>query len=49
VEGNRFLTAPRANPAVDSLFGHSTTTVPNTFHVSPRVGFTLRYGHEGRV
>ena len=49
VEGNRFLTSPDANPAVDSLFGHSTTTVPNTFHVSPRVGFTLRYGHEGRV
>jgi hypothetical protein len=49
VEGNRFLTAPAANLAVDSLFGRSTTTVPNTFHVSPRVGFMLRYGHEGRV
>jgi Carboxypeptidase regulatory-like domain len=40
VEGNRFLTAPPYNAAIDHLFGARTDNVPNTIHVSPRLGFT---------
>ncbi len=39
-EGNRYLSQPGYNSAVDSLFGVRTDHVPNTFHVSPRAGFT---------
>lgn len=40
IEGNRFLDAPAYNPAVEAAFGVRTDHVPNTVHLSPRVGFT---------
>ncbi|HSU13526.1 MAG TPA: carboxypeptidase-like regulatory domain-containing protein [Longimicrobium sp.] len=44
IEGNRFTAAPSYNPAVDAAFGARTDHAPNTLHVSPRIGFTWRYG-----
>ena len=43
LEANHFLTTPSANPAVSSAFGMSNTNVPNTIHVSPRIGFAWTY------
>ncbi len=40
VEGNRFTTAPNDQPDLRNAFGTNTTNVPNTLHVSPRLGFT---------
>lgn len=40
LEANRFTSAPPNNPTVDSLFGLRTDHVPNTVHLSPRIGFT---------
>lgn len=40
LEGNRFVTRPAVNPAVAEAFGARTDAVPNTVHLSPRVGFT---------
>lgn len=39
-EGNRFTYAPTPNPAIRQLFGVENNAVPNTFHISPRIGFT---------
>jgi hypothetical protein len=39
-EANRYTSQPEYNPAVESTFGVRTDHVPNTIHVSPRVGFT---------
>jgi hypothetical protein len=40
LEANRFTSAPASNPAVQSAFGLRTDAVPNTVHLSPRIGFT---------
>jgi len=40
LEGNAFAQRPENNPAVSSAFGARTDVVPNTFHASPRLGFT---------
>ncbi|MEP6491473.1 MAG: carboxypeptidase-like regulatory domain-containing protein [bacterium] len=40
LEGNAFLSAPDYNPAVDHAFGARTDHAPNTWHASPRFGFT---------
>jgi hypothetical protein len=50
LEGNRFLGALPYNPAVASTFGVRTDFVPNTIHVSPRIGFTYTMrGNSGGV
>jgi hypothetical protein len=48
LEGNRFLSAPASNPAVEAEFGQRTDFTPNAFRVSPRIGFayTMR-GSDG--
>jgi hypothetical protein len=46
LEGNRFTTSLADNPAVSSVFGLTTTHIPNTVHVSPRLGFTWYFGRE---
>ena len=43
VEGNAFTSAPAYNPQIQSLFGARTDHAPNTWAVSPRVGFTWVY------
>lgn len=40
LEANRYTSAPALNPAVQSTFGFRTDAVPNTVHLSPRIGFT---------
>ena len=49
VEGNAFTQAPVFNPAVANAFGGARTDVaPSSYHVSPRLGFTLnRPGRAG--
>ncbi len=44
-EGNHFLTTPALNPAVADAFGVRNDAVPNTLHLSPRLGFTWVLGH----
>ncbi|HEY8310580.1 MAG TPA: carboxypeptidase-like regulatory domain-containing protein, partial [Gemmatimonadaceae bacterium] len=40
VEANRFTSAPANNPAIETAFDERTDNAPNTFHISPRFGFT---------
>ncbi|HWH51755.1 MAG TPA: carboxypeptidase-like regulatory domain-containing protein, partial [Gemmatimonadaceae bacterium] len=40
LEGNRFNGGPAYNPAVDQAFGLRTDHTPDTWGLSPRVGFT---------
>lgn len=44
IEGNVFALRPQYNPAVDAAFGVRTDRVPNTAHISPRIGFTWTVG-----
>jgi hypothetical protein len=44
-EANRFLTTPTENPGVTSAFGISNAGVPNTVHVSPRLGFAWTFSN----
>jgi hypothetical protein len=43
-EGNRYTAAPELNAAVVEAFGVRNDHAPNSLHVSPRLGFTWRYG-----
>jgi hypothetical protein len=43
LEGNVFTSSPAPNFAVASRFGANTSAAPNTWHVSPRVGFNWYY------
>ncbi len=43
VEGNVYSMHPAYNPAVETAFGARTDHVPNTVHVSPRLGFKWSY------
>jgi hypothetical protein len=43
LEANAYTQAPAENPDVARLFGASTSHAPNTWHVSPRVGFNWYY------
>jgi Carboxypeptidase regulatory-like domain len=45
LETNRYLSAPAGNPAVVQAFGLRNDAVPNTLHLSPRLGFTWVVGH----
>lgn len=44
VEMNRFLTTPTRNAALESTLGVRNDAAPSRVHVSPRVGFSWRYG-----
>ncbi|MDE3127616.1 MAG: carboxypeptidase regulatory-like domain-containing protein, partial [Gemmatimonadota bacterium] len=44
LEANRYLSAPDENPAVAQTFGVGNDAVPNTVHLSPRLGFTWVFG-----
>jgi len=39
LEANRFTSAPAYNPQIEATFGARTNQAPNTWHLSPRVGF----------
>lgn len=40
VEGNHYTMTPTFNPLVQTAFNLRTDNAPNTFHASPRIGFT---------
>jgi hypothetical protein len=42
-ESNHSFSTPQANPLVASTFGLPNTSVPNTIHASPRLGFAWSY------
>lgn len=42
LEGNRFGDKPTFNQAVLDAFGSRNDNVPNSLHISPRIGFTWR-------
>jgi hypothetical protein len=42
-DGNAYTKTPPLNPSVQSAFGLSTQTVPNTIALSPRLGFNWMY------
>ena len=47
LEGNVFAARPSRNPSIESAFGERTDFVPNTVHVSPRLGFSWQYNSHG--
>lgn len=47
VEGNRYLTRPSYNDALDAALGVRADQVPNSIGVSPRLGFTWNIGGAG--
>lgn len=49
VDGNNFLLGPNSNPVITSAFGVDNTDVPNRVYVSPRFGFSWRYGTADQV
>ena len=46
VEANRFLTTPAYNEALANALGVRNDAAPAHLHVSPRLGFSWRYGGE---
>ncbi len=48
-EANRFLTAPLLNPSLESALGVQTSNTPSRLHISPRLGFSWRYGGDDRA
>jgi hypothetical protein len=46
VEANRFLTAPEYNATLANALGVRNDAAPSHVHVSPRLGFSWRYGGE---
>ena len=44
IDGNHFLSAPVANPAVRAAFSAANDFVPDRIYVSPRAGFSWVYG-----
>lgn len=49
LDGNRFTSAPQENPEIEQIFGRRNDDVPNSIYVSPRVGFSWRYGTAPQV
>src|SRR4029079_7674166 len=49
VDANHFFNDPATNPAVESEFGVKNDKVPNRVYVSPRVGFSWRYGQAAQI
>lgn len=49
VDGSRYLTSPSPNPSLDTLFGLRNDRLPDRLYVSPRVGFSWRYGTAAQI
>lgn len=49
LDANRFQNDPALNVAVDSLFGVRNDNVPSRAYLSPRLGFSWRYGRAPQV
>ena len=49
VDGSRYLTAPTHNPSLDTLYGLRNDAVPDRVYLSPRVGFSWRYGTAAQI
>ena len=44
IDGNRFLSRPEFNDAIEASFGARNDEIPNRVYVSPRAGFQWIYG-----
>lgn len=44
LDGNRFISRPEYNPAVEARFGLRNDNIPNRIYISPRAGFQWIYG-----
>ena len=49
VDGSKYLTAPRRNLSIDTIFGLRNDAVPDRVYLSPRVGFSWRYGSAAQI
>ncbi|HEY6828612.1 MAG TPA: carboxypeptidase-like regulatory domain-containing protein [Gemmatimonadaceae bacterium] len=49
VDGNHFLSAPSANPAVQTAFAVPNDLLPNRVYVSPRIGMQWAYGKSAEI
>jgi hypothetical protein len=49
VDGSRYLTSPSLNRSLDTLFGLRNDVVPDRVYLSPRVGFSWRYGTSAQI
>jgi hypothetical protein len=49
VDGNRFLTTPAFNPALQAAFGVDNDRLPSRAYVSPRVGVQWAYGKSSQI
>jgi hypothetical protein len=49
LDGSKYLTTPAFNPALDTLFALRNDAVPDRLYLSPRVGFSWRYGASSQI
>lgn len=49
LDGNQYLTTPRLNSSLDTLFALRNDRIPNRLYVSPRVGFSWTYGTAAQI
>jgi hypothetical protein len=49
LDGSQFLSEPRYNPDVESVFGVRNDRVPNKVYLSPRLGFSWTLGDASQI
>ena len=49
LDGSHFLSEPRFNPDVESVFGVRNDRVPNSVYLSPRIGFSWTLGDASQI
>jgi hypothetical protein len=49
VDGSRYLSSPSLNRSLDTLYGLRNDVVPDRVYLSPRVGFSWRYGSASQI
>lgn len=49
LDANRYLSGPKLNDALETLFDVRNDGLPNRIYVSPRLGFSWTYGRAARI
>lgn len=49
VDGSQYLTIPRLNASLDTIFRLRNDRLPNKLYLSPRMGFTWSYGTAAQI